>query len=192
MKKRARHLVRPEDWRKCGTVSSCLHGTSLPPPGSGVSPASEGGRESRGSGGPVRGSPDPLALAERAEDGGRGCPKRKRMRQLPLNYLCCCIQTTLANFCTALYGRTALQDLSGISTLRVSSTEFKSEECISLLKDATFIFDDLCKANDKKVRKGYEKRVRNIIRNFADNSPRTTARSSFENNCQVIITSEYL
>ncbi len=101
-------------------------------------------------------------------------------------------KTTLANFATALYGRSALQNLSKISTLRVSSTEFKSEECVNLLKDATFVFDDLYKEKDKKLRNDYEKRIRNIVRNFADNSPRTTARSSFENNCQVIITAEYL
>lgn len=101
-------------------------------------------------------------------------------------------KTTLAIFCTALYNRRTLQNLSGISTLRVSSTEFKSEECVNALKDATFLFDDLYKETDKKLHKDYEKRVRNIIRNFADNSPRTTARSSFENNCQIIITAEYL
>lgn len=101
-------------------------------------------------------------------------------------------KTTATNFCTGLYNRNTLQNLSGISTLRVSSTEFKSEECVNSLKDATFVFDDLYKENDKKLHKDYERRVRNIIRNFADNSPRTTARSSFENNCQVIITAEYL
>ena len=101
-------------------------------------------------------------------------------------------KTTATNFCTGLYNRSALQNLSGVSTLRVSSTEFKSEECVNSLKDATFVFDDLYKETDKKLRKDYERRVRNIIRNFADNSPRTTARSSFENNCQVIITAEYL
>ncbi len=101
-------------------------------------------------------------------------------------------KTTVVIFCTALYGRSFLQDLSGVSTLRVSSTEFKSEECVDALKDATFVFDDLYKETDKKLYKDYEKRVRNIIRNFADNSPRTTARSSFENNCQVIITAEYM
>ena len=52
----------------------------MPSAGSGVSPASEGGRESRGSGGPVRGSPDPLALAERAENSARCCKERTGMR----------------------------------------------------------------------------------------------------------------
>ena len=101
-------------------------------------------------------------------------------------------KTTLANFCTALYGRNNLQNLSGISTLRVSSTEFKSEECADALKDGTFVFDDLYKETNKSLHKDYEKRIRNIIRNFADDSSRTTAKSSFKNNCQVVITAEYL
>lgn len=101
-------------------------------------------------------------------------------------------KTTISIFCTALYGRSDFHSLSGISTLRVSSTEFKTEECADSLKDATFVFDDLYKEQDRRLRKEYEKRIRNIIRNFADNSPRTTARSSFESNSQVIITAEYL
>ena len=101
-------------------------------------------------------------------------------------------KTTIANFCTALYNRSNLRRISGISTLRVSSTEFKTEECAAALKDATFVFDDLYKDPDNRITKEYEKRVRNIIRNFADNSPRTTTRSSHENNSQIIITAEYL
>lgn len=101
-------------------------------------------------------------------------------------------KTTAANFCTALYGRNNLQNLSGISSLRVSSTEFKSEECADALKDGTFVFDDLYKEKNKPLHRDYEKRVRNIIRNFADDSSRTTAKSAFKNNCQVVITAEYL
>lgn len=85
-----------------------------------------------------------------------------------------------------------MKNLSGISTLRVSSTEFKTEECVAVLKDATFILDDLFKEKDNRTLRDYERRVRNIIRNFADNSPRTTTRSSHKNNSQIIITAEYL
>ena len=101
-------------------------------------------------------------------------------------------KTAVSNFATALYNRSNLKNLSGISTLRVSSTEFKTEECVAALKDATFILDDLFKEKDNRTLRDYERRVRNIIRDFADNSPRTTTRSSHKNNSQIIITAEYL
>lgn len=93
---------------------------------------------------------------------------------------------------TQIYNRSQIKNSSGVSSLRVSSSEYKIEELTDTLKDATFILDDLYKEPDNKKRRENEKRVRNLIRNFSDNSPRTTALSSFKNNCQVIVTAEYL
>ena len=101
-------------------------------------------------------------------------------------------KTTLTNLSVRIYNRSELQSDSSVSSMRVSSSEFKSEELVDELKDATFIFDDLYKESSVKLRKIYEARVRNLIRNFADNSSRTTARSAFKNNCQIVVTAEYL
>ena len=60
------------------------------------------------------------------------------------------------------------------------------------LRDGTFILDDLYREKDTRMRHEYERRVRNCIRNFADNSSRQTRLSNFKNNCQLIITGEYL
>ncbi len=93
---------------------------------------------------------------------------------------------------TQLYNRSQIHSNSGVSITRVSSSEFKIEEKMHILKDAPFICDDLYRETDTKKRKLYESRVKNALRNFADNSSRETARSDFKNNCQLIITAEYL
>ena len=102
-----------------------------------------------------------------------------------------CKKTTLVKLCTIMYNRSELQNDSDIACKRVSSSEFKLEEIISELKDTTFLLDDLFKA-DNKMKKIYEGRIENAIRNFADNSTRSTARSAFKNNSNIIITAEYL
>ncbi len=93
---------------------------------------------------------------------------------------------------TQIYNRSQIHNSSGVSILRVSSSEYKIEELTDILKDSTFILDDLYKEPDNKKRKQNENRVRNLLRNFSDNSSRTTARSTFANNCQIIVTAEYL
>ena len=99
-------------------------------------------------------------------------------------------KTTCVNLGTRMYNRSELNNDTSVTSLRVSSTEFKSEELVDELKDATFLFDDLYKEASPRLQKKHEERVRNLIRNFADNSARTTARSAFENNCQIIVTAE--
>lgn len=93
---------------------------------------------------------------------------------------------------TQLYNRSQIHSSSGVSITRVSSSEYKTEEKMDVLKDATFICDDLYRETDSTKRKIYERRVKNSLRNFADNSSRETSRSAFKNNCQLIVTAEYL
>ena len=94
--------------------------------------------------------------------------------------------------CIRIYNKGSLQEDAEISSMRVSSTETRTEQITDELKDCTFNYDDLYKEGNTTLRKKYESNVRNLIRNFADNSSRNTARSSFRNNCQVVITGEYL
>lgn len=101
-------------------------------------------------------------------------------------------KTSTTTECTRIYNKGNLQGDSEISSMRVSSTEFKSEEITDELKDATFIYDDLYKEANRCLRRKHESNVRNLTRNFADNSSRNTARSSYRNNCQVVVTAEYL
>ncbi len=93
---------------------------------------------------------------------------------------------------TQLYNRSLMKSGLQTSSLRVNSTEYKSEELAEFLKDATLIYDDLFKEKDKVKRNKNESHFRNLLRNFADNSARATARSSFKPNCQLIVTSEYM
>ena len=101
-------------------------------------------------------------------------------------------KTTLANLCTRMYNRSELNTDTGICTARVSSTNIILEQKMDALRDGTFILDDLYREKDTRMRHEYERRVRNCIRNFADNSSRQTRLSNFKNNCQLIITGEYL
>lgn len=100
-------------------------------------------------------------------------------------------KTTVSIFGTRFYNRSNLNDVS-VTSLRVSSTKVKTEELADELKDATFVLDDLFQDPSVKQRKEYEGRVRNVIRNLADNSSRTTSRSAFKNNSNVVVTAEYL
>lgn len=101
-------------------------------------------------------------------------------------------KTTVTKLCACLYNRSTLNSDSSVNSMRVSSTAFKIEEISESLKDSNFILDDLYREQDNRLRKAYESHVRNIIRNFADNAPRNTARSAFAINCQIILTAEYL
>ena len=101
-------------------------------------------------------------------------------------------KTTTSKLLTCMYNRSLLESDISVSGTRVNSTNIKVEELAEKLKDTSFILDDLYRQSDTKLRKEYESHVRNLIRNFADNTPRSTARSSYEINCQLIITAEYL
>lgn len=101
-------------------------------------------------------------------------------------------KTSTAIECTRIYNKASLQEDAEISSMRVSSTEVRTEQITDELKDCVFIYDDLYKEKNPVLRKKYESNVRNLLRNFADNSCRNTARSAFKNNCQVVITGEYL
>lgn len=101
-------------------------------------------------------------------------------------------KTTLVKECVLMYNRSNPQNDNELIYKRVSSTEFKIEEAIAACKDTSFLLDDLFKTENKKMKKLYEGRIENAIRNFADNSVRTTARSAFKNNSNIIITAEYL
>ena len=101
-------------------------------------------------------------------------------------------KTTVTNLCTRMYNRGKLSSDSSVSSMRVSSSNFKTEEIAEHLKDTSFILDDLYREQDTRLRKLYESHVRNLIRNFADNASRNTARSNFSINCNLIVTAEYL
>ena len=100
-------------------------------------------------------------------------------------------KTTVSIFGTRFYNRSNLNDVS-VTSLRVSSTKVKTEELADELKDATVVLDNLFQDPSVKQRKEYEGRVRSVIRNLADNSSRTTSRSAFKNNSNVVVTAEYL
>jgi len=101
-------------------------------------------------------------------------------------------KTTTAKLCTSMYNRSKLHSDTSVTSMRVSSTNFKIEEISEVLKDSNFLLDDIYREQDSRLRRQYESHVRNIIRNFADNSSRNTARTSFAINCQIITTAEYL
>lgn len=100
-------------------------------------------------------------------------------------------KTTLARMCCLLYSRSCISN-TDIGISRVNGTVVKTEELMDAYKDATYILDDLYREPIKKVRSENERLVRNVIRNFADNAARKTAHTSYQNNCQVLITAEYL
>lgn len=101
-------------------------------------------------------------------------------------------KTTLVKECVLMYNRSTPQKDNNVGWARISSSEFKIEEAVAICKDSTYLLDDLFRAKENKMKKIYEGRIENAIRNFADNSPRSTARSSFKNNAQIIITAEYV
>ncbi len=99
-------------------------------------------------------------------------------------------KTTICKFIFSMHNRDFLESGNLPSVMRVNSTRYKMEEKIQLLKDSTFICDDLFMAVSLKERRENQALVNNILRNQADDSSRNTACSSFENNSQVIITAE--
>ena len=101
-------------------------------------------------------------------------------------------KTTLVKECVLMYNRSTPQKDNNVGWARISCSEFKIEEAIAICKDSTYLLDDLFRAKENKMKKIYEGRIENTIRNFADNSTRSTARSAFKNNSNIIITAEYL
>ena len=83
MKKRAHHLARPEDWFNCLPWSTLLYPSLMPNRGPGVYPWSfQGGYGSpEGRRGEIEIPPDPLALAERAENNTRHGSEANGMRR---------------------------------------------------------------------------------------------------------------
>lgn len=101
-------------------------------------------------------------------------------------------KTSMVLACCAMYNRENIANPNNIGISRVNSSNYKLEEEIDECRDTTYIVDDLFRSSDPKERRENEQRVRNIIRNCADNSSRQTARSQFKTNCQILLTSEYL
>lgn len=101
-------------------------------------------------------------------------------------------KTTLSAFCTRLYNRSELAVDSETEMARVSSSMPIIECFLELFKDCSFILDDLFRNPDTKMKKEAERVLRDILRNYADNSPRKNMRNKFQINSQLIITAEYI
>lgn len=101
-------------------------------------------------------------------------------------------KTTLTTLCTRLYNRDEMGTDSTVNMARVCSSTPMLESLLASSRDCAFILDDLFRNPDSKMRKEAERNVRNILRNYADNSPRRNMRSQHEINGQLIITAEYI
>lgn len=101
-------------------------------------------------------------------------------------------KTSLSKLCCLMYNRSRLQSDSNTGISRISSSEAKTEALTDEYKDAAYIVDDLYATPDSKVKRENERRLRNVIRNYADNSPRQTMHGGYQNNAQILVTGEYL
>lgn len=101
-------------------------------------------------------------------------------------------KTSLSKLCCLMYNRSRLQSDSNTGISRISSSEAKTEALTDEYKDAAYIVDDLYATPDSKVKRENERRLRNVIRNYADNSPRQTMHGGYQNSAQILVTGEYL
>ena len=99
-------------------------------------------------------------------------------------------KTTTVKLAAMMYNRSHLSTNGHTGITRVNTSSYKADELLEECKDTAFIYDDLFRS-DKREESKNARSAREIIRNFADNSPKQTKNSSFMINAQVIITAEY-
>lgn len=76
--------------------------------------------------------------------------------------------------------------------IRNASTDYAMAENVDAVNDVAFILDDLYREGDHRTRRGMEGAVTRMVRDAADHAAKKSKNSSFEPNCQLLVTAEYV